>query len=114
MSDQDEARYISSRRNADRDHGIATTAVELGHDGDRGGEFMVVDLAFLGGGDDDAAADGLGQHQPIARFRAAVGDDTIGCDLSGHRQSILDLRIANAVSADNDRTRRGDPLMAAA
>lgn len=82
--------------------------VEGGHEvGRDGGQRVVGEAAFDGGGD-DAGADRFGEIEEVAGSGAGVGGDVVGMDEAGDGESVEWFGIFDGVSAGEDAASLGD------
>ena len=75
--------------------------------GDRLVQVRRVRPVVLGGGSDHAGAERLGQHQHVARLRAAFRQQVIRVDQAGDAQAILRLAVNHRVPPGDHRARLG-------
>src|SRR5712692_1973143 len=101
MPRQAKAGNVGGSVHANLDHGIPAEIVELDHA--RAGclkEFFGTVASLVSRGY-KAGAQGLGQHQLVARPSGGIGNDVIGMNRAGYGQAELDLDVAHRVAANH-------------
>ena len=89
-------------------------AIQPHHALDGSRQIGLIRLLGFGGGRDDSRADGLRQHQAIARARAAFGEDARGMHEANRGEAILWLVVGDGMPARDQRARLAHLLRAAA
>ena len=93
------------------DHGLAGHVVQRPHGLGHALEQFLGALAPLQGSGQDAGANGLGQHQLIARLRGSVGDDLVGMDYPSDRHAVLQLLVHDSMPTNYRHPSGGGALL---